>query len=193
MRTEISSLHKNLGATMIYVTHDQTEAMTMGNKIVVLKDGIVQQIGKPMEIYNQPVNKFVAGFIGSPAMNFISGKVINPGGLKFRSDNNDFEFDLSKENFTILQKFIDKRVSVGIRPENIVMENLNNTIPVTVKADLIETMGNESFLYFKLNGKQLIARLNPFDNIKPDEEITLYFKKDKLFFFDEISESSLVL
>ena len=193
MRTEISRLHKNLGATMIYVTHDQTEAMTMGNKIVVLKDGIVQQIGKPMEIYNQPVNKFVAGFIGSPAMNFISGKVINPGGLKFRSDNNDFEFDLSKENFTILQKFIDKRVSVGIRPENIVMENLNNTIPVTVKADLIETMGNESFLYFKLNGKQLIARLNPFENTKPDEEITLYFKKDKLFFFDEISESSLVL
>ncbi len=192
MRTEISRLHKNLGATMIYVTHDQTEAMTMGDKIVVLKDGIVQQIGKPMEIYNQPVNKFVAGFIGSPAMNFISGKVINPGGLKFISDNNDFEFDLSKSSFTFLQKYIDKQVSVGIRPENIVMEILNDTIQVTVKADLIETMGNESFLYFKLNGKQLIARLNPFDNIKPDEEITLYFKKDKLFFFDEISESSLI-
>ena len=191
MRTEISRLHSNLGVTMIYVTHDQTEAMTMGDKIVVLKDGIVQQIGKPVTIYNQPTNKFVAGFIGSPSMNFISGKVINSNGLKFKSNANDFEFKLSKENLTFLRKYEDKHVSVGIRPENILIENLSNVISVPVKADLIETMGNESFLYFRLNKKQLIARLKPLDNIKSDEKITLYLKKDKLFYFDDKSENNL--
>ena len=193
MRTEISRLHKNLGATMIYVTHDQTEAMTMGDKIVVLKDGIVQQVGKPMIIYNQPVNKFVAGFIGSPAMNFIKGKIEKSNGFKFKSNNSELEFELPENKIAYLQKYENKSLSIGIRPENIALEKSEDEIPIQIKVDLVETMGNESFIYFKLDEKQLIARLNPVENIKIDTKITLYLKKEKLFYFDDQSENNLVM
>src|SRR4030065_2138718 len=110
MRTEISRLHKNLGATMIYVTHDQTEAMTMGDKIVILKDGEVQQIGAPMKLYDNPVNKFVAGFIGSPAMKFITGKIVQSDKLFFVIDNLNIRLALGEMNNRKLQQYRDKEI-----------------------------------------------------------------------------------
>jgi multiple sugar transport system ATP-binding protein len=123
MRTEISRLHKQLGATMIYVTHDQTEAMTMGDRIVIMKDGIVNQVHTPMNLYDKPVNKFVAGFIGSPAMNFLSGKVSEENGLMFTSKNSEFKFHFSSEQKDYLIDYLGQEITIGIRPEDISVEN----------------------------------------------------------------------
>ena len=119
MRTEISKLHRKLEATMIYVTHDQTEAMTMGEKIIVMKDGLVQQIDTPLNIYNSPSNKFVAGFIGSPSMNFIEGKLYNDEGIKFISNNKQLVIQLNEKQFGNLKQRINTGVWLGIRPEDI--------------------------------------------------------------------------
>jgi multiple sugar transport system ATP-binding protein len=183
MRTEISRLHNNLGATMIYVTHDQTEAMTMGDKIVVMKDGIVQQVDTPMNLYKKPQNKFVAGFIGSPSMNFINGKITNIG--NFKSESGDLEFELSKDKLSFFRNYQDKLITIGIRPEDFSLEKTVDEILVSVTIELVEPMGNENFLYFRLNGKQLIARLKPVDFLKVAEKLTLYLKKDKIFYFDD--------
>ena len=104
MRTEISKLHKQLGATMIYVTHDQTEAMTMGDRIVIMKDGIINQVDTPLNLYNNPVNQFVAGFIGSPAMNFLSGTISEKNGLMFTSNNSEFKFNFSSEQKKLFER-----------------------------------------------------------------------------------------
>ncbi|NWF89458.1 MAG: sn-glycerol-3-phosphate ABC transporter ATP-binding protein UgpC, partial [Ignavibacteriaceae bacterium] len=119
MRTEISKLHHNLGATMIYVTHDQTEAMTMGDRIVVMKDGIVHQIDTPLNLYNNPINKFVAGFIGSPSMNFVEGRVIQDNGLTFQSKEKSLILKLTDKYIGKLNNQIGKSVWLGIRPEDI--------------------------------------------------------------------------
>ncbi len=116
MRTEISKLHKKLDATMIYVTHDQTEAMTMGDRIVVMKDGLVQQIETPMNLYSKPVNKFVAGFIGSPAMNFIKGKIVGGSTSKFISDGNSLSLDIPLSQFDSLKAYQNKSIYLAIRP-----------------------------------------------------------------------------
>jgi multiple sugar transport system ATP-binding protein len=191
MRTEISRLHNDLGATIIYVTHDQTEAMTMGDRIVVMKDGIVQQVDTPMNLYNKPQNKFVAGFIGSPSMNFINGRITNTG--NFRNDSGDLEFELSKEKLSLLKNYQDKSITIGIRPEDFSLERSVDEIPVSVSIELVEPMGNENFLYFRLDGMQLIARLKPVDNLKVSEKLTLYLKKDKVFYFDDKSGNNLNL
>ena len=119
MRTEISKLHQSLGATMIYVTHDQTEAMTMGDRIVIMKDGVVNQIDTPLKLYNKPANRFVAGFIGSPAMNFIKGKIENGSTVIFKSSGGDLKLDLPADISENLRKFVNKEVWMGIRPEDI--------------------------------------------------------------------------
>ncbi len=124
MRTEISKLHLKLEATMIYVTHDQVEAMTMGDRIVVMKDGIIQQIDKPIDLYNNPNNKFVASFIGSPAMNFINGKIEKGNGFNFISDKKQFTIKLPEKHESILEAFINKKITLGIRPENFHLKNI---------------------------------------------------------------------
>ena len=186
MRTEISKLHKNLGATMIYVTHDQTEAMTMGDKIVILKDGEVQQIGEPLELYGKPVNKFVAGFIGSPAMNFINGKIVKSDNLYFVVDKLNSKILLETMHLEKLNPFQNKEIILGIRPEDITLKTERTQEEViAVKIEVVEPMGNETLLYFTLQGTQMIARGNPNHHYKIGTDYLLQINKIKLHFFNK--------
>ncbi len=184
MRTEISKLHHRLEATMIYVTHDQTEAMTMGDRIVVMKEGIVQQIDTPLNLYNRPENKFVAGFIGSPAMNFVDGKIVQEDGITFISLNGDLKFRLSKDADKMIP-YQNKKVTAGIRPETFtVRSNGESNQNLEVKVEVVEPMGNESFVYFVVDGIQFVARIPSDIVIKPGQTFTFYFNPDNVHFFD---------
>jgi len=186
MRTEISRLHQRLGATMVYVTHDQTEAMTMGDKIVVMKDGVVNQIDTPLNLYNYPVNKFVAGFIGSPAMNFMSGTITGGQKIAFVSSGKSVTIPFP-ENST-LKANTGKVVSLGIRPEDIYDESTKpdseNLVKIHTRLEVVEPMGNEIFLYFVLEGEQHTARVGARESVTAGSDINLYFDTEKLHFFD---------
>lgn len=185
MRTEISKLHKSLNATMIYVTHDQTEAMTMGDRIVVMKDGVIQQIDTPLNLYNNPANKFVAGFIGSPSMNFIEGVILS-GSNQFISNSSELTFRLNQTLIAQLVGYENKKITVGIRPEDFLLENEKNsaTNTINVYIELIEPMGNEMFVHFSIDGNKCVARISPTDKIKEGDKITLIFNLEKLKIFD---------
>ena len=193
MRTEISKLHNRLEATIIYVTHDQTEAMTMGDRIAVMKDGDLHQIDTPMNIYNYPVNLFVAGFIGSPPMNFINGKIIKEDNLKFVSNDKSFSVDLDSNMYDGVKNYIDKPVALGIRPENIYNKPDDSLIlkKHRVKLEVAEPMGNETILYFKLSDSQFIARVPAIEKPQPGIEIDIYFNLDKLHFFSLDDEKAI--
>lgn len=195
MRTEISKLHQSLGATMIYVTHDQTEAMTMGDKIVIMKDGIVNQVDTPLNLYNKPENRFVAGFIGSPSMNFIKGRLESNGGLLFKSSGKDLLLELKGENFGKIKKYVNKEVWLGIRPEDIYDQastNRDDLAKKEVVLDVVEPMGNEIFLYFQLDGMQFVARIPAREEPPAGSKRNLMFDTDKLHFFDADTELTIL-
>ncbi len=195
MRTEISKLHQSLGATMIYVTHDQTEAMTMGDKIVIMKDGIVNQVDTPLNLYNKPDNRFVAGFIGSPSMNFIKGRLESEGGLLFKSTGNDLLLELKGDNFDKIKKYVNKEVWLGIRPEDIydhASTNRDDLIRKEVVLDVVEPMGNEIFLYFQLDNMQFVARIPAREEPPAGSKRNLMFDTNKLHFFDADSELTIL-
>jgi len=192
MRTEISKLHKQLGATMIYVTHDQTEAMTMGDRIVIMKDGIVNQVDSPLNLYNKPVNQFVAGFIGSPAMNFLSGTILEKTEMMFISNNSELKFNLSSEQKNYLKNFTGKEIIIGIRPENISLEAaVSKSIELNSTLDVIEPMGNETFVYFEIEKTQFIARVKPLYDLKVGGKIKLYVDPMKIYLFDKTTGQHL--
>lgn len=192
MRTEISKLHLRLEATMIYVTHDQVEAMTMGDRIVVMKDGTVQQIDSPIDLYNNPTNKFVASFIGSPAMNFISGIIKKEKGLVFISEKNQLRIELSSNYESRLNNYIDKKVTLGIRPENFHLEqNGNNFSKVNVAIEVVEPMGNESYLYYNIDNIQFTGRVITETAITPKSKLDLFINQDKLHFFDVENDKAI--
>lgn len=197
MRTEISKLHQKLGATMIYVTHDQTEAMTMGDKIVIMKDGEVQQIDSPLNLYNKPINKFVGGFIGSPSMNFIEGEIKYDGSLKFISKRNSLTIPLLNGFEKSLKGFVDKKVMLGIRPEDIYdLKNGNqivNSVRVEAELEVVEPMGNEIFLYFQLDGEQITARVSAREKPRAGENISLLFDTAKIHFFELENERRIAV
>lgn len=189
MRTEIAKLHKRLEATMVYVTHDQTEAMTMGDRIVVMKDGFIQQIDTPLNLYNHPANKFVAGFIGSPAMNFIDGMISNYSGLQFIEPNEGLKINIPDGLKSKLEPYINKSISVGIRPENIYsylrsdIDN-SNMVKISAKIEVVEPMGNEIFLYFPTSSTQVTARIETQQFIPvPGSTMDLYVDFGKAHFF----------
>lgn len=191
MRTEISKLHRKLDATMIYVTHDQTEAMTMGDRIVVMKDGIVQQFDTPMNLYNSPANKFVAGFIGSPAMNFIDVN-LNKGNSLF-SNYEELSFGLSGERKELLKDYIDKEITIGIRPEDIRLENDSiNSLEIAIKVEVLEPMGNETFIHFSIGEIEFVARVKPSSKLKVGENIKLYTDASSVYFFDKKSGHNIL-
>ena len=196
MRTEISRLHQRLGATMIYVTHDQTEAMTMGDKIVIMKEGIVSQIDTPLILYNHPKNKFVAGFIGSPSMNFIKGTIVKRGDLSFRSEKGSLSFALDEKYESKLNSYLDKTLWLGIRPEDIHDSNAvstsNNFVKINVKLEVVEPMGNEIFLYFPVDEEQFVCRISAKE--KPETGIMkeISFNTGKLYFFDMKTENAII-
>jgi len=197
MRTEISKLHKRLETTIIYVTHDQTEAMTMGDRIVVMKDGIVQQVDTPTNLYNSPKNIFVAGFIGSPSMNFLNGK-LELKGYKVVFATNDLEFAVPEGKAKILRDkgMIGKEVTLGIRPESIhdepiFLESSPNS-QFTAKIDVAENMGSEMYLYFSDIGNETItARINARSQIKAGSIIKLAFDMNKIHIFDKNTEEAV--
>jgi len=185
MRTEISKLHNQLGATMIYVTHDQTEAMTMGDKIVIMKDGIINQVDKPLNLYNKPVNQFVAGFIGSPAMNFINGKIEFSDRLYFVIDVMNARIELDEKYRKTFSIYADKEITIGVRPEDFLLSKEESQIEkISVKLEIAEPMGNETLLYFTLQGTQMTARGNPSQHYYTGDVYSLSINKNKIHFFD---------
>jgi multiple sugar transport system ATP-binding protein len=186
MRTEISKLHQRLNATMIYVTHDQTEAMTMGDRIVVMKDGDVMQIDTPLNLYNHPVNKFVAGFIGSPAMNFIDGTIAASGKMSFTEKGSAFSLPIPKSMQTTLDSYTGKELWLGIRPEHISISDKPKS-KVIAKVDVVEPMGNEIFVYVAIGNNQVIARMAPV-SAAVGEMKTFDFDMEKALFFDKTTE-----
>ena len=156
MRTEIARIHHRLGATMVYVTHDQTEAMTLGQRIVVMKDGVVQQVAAPLELYERPVNAFVAGFIGSPAMNFLPGRVVRQDGLAFAPRGGAKPLPLPA-GWTPPAAAVDREVLLGVRPEHIEAAAPGGAA-FTAPVQVVEALGNETLLYFDLAGRQVVVR-----------------------------------
>lgn len=191
MRTEIQKLHRRLQTTTIYVTHDQTEAMTMASRIVVMKDGIIQQVGTPAEVYNFPVNTFVGGFIGSPAMNFFEGTLTEGGFFNI----GDVNIQVPQEKLGYLREYMGKELILGIRPEDIYSEAQdiasNATSKFEVTIDVAELMGAETFLYSSLNGFDFIARIESNTNIKPLDKVMLALDMKKAHFFDKQTEQRI--
>lgn len=193
MRTEISKLHNRLKTTMVYVTHDQTEAMTMGDRIVILKDGIVQQVDTPLNVYNNPSNLFVAGFIGSPAMNFISGRIQNKkfvsskGGLNLNLENkfgNKFKTGDTNEKYVL-----------GIRPEDFCLDPsaLNDGYDsLHTKIEIVETLGSENYIYFQIDGTQCLGRISAREDIKENQNIELLINREKVHLFDADSGEAIL-
>jgi len=184
MRSELARIHQKLETTVVYVTHDQTEAMTMGSRIVVMKDGIVHQVDTPMNLYNSPVNKFVAGFIGSPAMNFINGKIVSNNGIKFETHNRLILFLVRDDQSKKLESFINKNVTLGIRPENFI-ESSGENDSLNIELEVVEQMGSEVYVYFHIDQTQITARLKPDAKYKHGAKVNLSFDKNKIHFFDE--------
>ncbi|MBI1938422.1 MAG: sn-glycerol-3-phosphate ABC transporter ATP-binding protein UgpC [Ignavibacteriales bacterium] len=186
MRTEISKLHHQLGATMIYVTHDQTEAMTMGDRIVVMKDGYVQQIDTPMNLYNNPTNKFVASFIGTPAMNFIEGNIND--GYEFRSLKGGLRILPGENQKAKLSAVAGKNIFLGIRPENISLIATGFSQKLSVPVELIEPMGSDANIYFNIDGTQFVCKTGSTKLPRAAEQIDVYLDCGKLHFFDKENE-----
>ena len=198
MRSEISRLHARLESTMIYVTHDQMEAMSMGDRIAILNEGNIMQVAEPVEIYNHPANMFSAGFIGSPPMNFFKGR------LSRRGDDIHFtEINLTGKPFTVLLErnlpekasdFLDREVVFGIRPENITDEppGAETSDVVEVKVEMCEPMGAETHLYLDTGAHSFTARLRSGRQHEMDQKIQVYFTRGKVHLFDPETETAII-
>lgn len=190
MRTEIAKLHQRLATTMIYVTHDQTEAMTMGSKIVLMKDGFVQQIDTPLRMYNHPVNKFVAGFIGTPSMNFFTGVLERQEGLSFVEKEGGIRVRLEQQLEETLEHIAGREVILGVRPEHILApESAKATTAgarISVTIELLEPLGSEILVYFTTpsSNKQHIARVAASEELKVGQAWQLTLDLTKAHFFD---------
>ncbi len=192
MRAELIELHDRLDATMIYVTHDQVEAMTMGTKIVVMRDGKVQQIGSPLYLYNHPINKFVAGFIGSPPMNFLNVKVIEEGGTVM-IDEGSFKLKVANEHVALMKAYVGKEVSFGIRPEDLpYAEGGSVTNVINAKVTVVEPLGAEIHLWASTPTQPLVARVPPHHLFKIGDAVAFNPVMTKAIFFDRDTELSIL-
>ena len=199
MRTEITKLHLRLQTTFIYVTHDQTEAMTMGSRICIMKDGFIQQVDTPQNNYDYPNNKFVAGFIGSPQMNFFDVKLISEGGNVYAVfGENKIRLPEEKVAKFVDESYIGKEVSMGIRPENItdnperVAAHMDASMKVHV--EVTELMGSETYLYFTTSGKEenFIARVDPRTKTRTGDDTIVALDTTRLHFFDKETEATIL-
>ena len=199
MRREIARLHRELRATMLYVTHDQAEAMTLGDRIVVLNGGQVQQIDTPLETYRRPRNTFVAGFIGSPAMNLLAGVLVRHGGLRFRADGDAFAVDIPPVWERALASREGRPVILGIRPEDVRptagAAGGGGMAGVRLRLDLVEPVGQELLVSAHSEGgaQEVTARLAPGSQVEPGQEITVSFDPNALHFFDAETQERLPL
>lgn len=198
MRTEMKKLHQRLGTTIVYVTHDQIEAMTLADRIAVMKDGIVQQFGTPQQVYDDPANIFVAGFMGSPSMNFLECTVVktaNGYGVQIESQGKTFELDADPSQAD-LSAYQGKNVVLGIRPEQIthVMPHVEAQPFVTrvpVKVEVTEPTGADTLVLTHINGQECECRVHPTEAAKPGEPMDLLFNMSKAVFFDAQTENRL--
>jgi multiple sugar transport system ATP-binding protein len=196
MRTEIAKLHDRLGATIIYVTHDQTEAMTLGTRIVVMKEGVVQQVDTPQNLYNEPGNLFVAGFIGSPQMNFMDA-VVEEKGSSIILNVGGQEFTLPENKAKVLKEkgYVGKTVVAGIRPENVdddpesLTKYPNSTFEA--KINVYELLGAEVFLYFDFVGTPMTARVHPGTPARTGSTVKFAIEIDKMHIFDKDTELAI--
>lgn len=199
MRTELTQLHQRLQTTFIYVTHDQTEAMTMGDRIVAMKDGVVQQVDTPQNLYEKPVNVFVASFIGSPQMNFVDALLTKSEGDIFlelgQSGKARIKLPASKIKGGKLDAYINKQVIFGIRPENIHDDEMflhaSPESIVDVNVEITELLGAETYLYLKMQGIPLTARVAPRSNVRGGETIPVAFDTNKIHLFDKKTELAI--
>jgi len=195
MRTEIRKLHRRLHTTMIYVTHDQTEAVTMGDRIAVMRDGVTQQVADPTTIYDKPANKFVAGFIGSPPMNFMIGKIIKTDGSLYFNEGR-FRVKVVYEMLTKLEPYIDKEITFGIRSEDIYDKLFVSQAPpdnvVTVTCEVVEPMGSEVYLHLTTGKHSFIARVGAHDRPEINQDMDLVFDMNKVHFFDQDTEKTII-
>ena len=190
MRAEISSLHTRLQATMVYVTHDQTEAMTMGDKIVVMKSGLIQQIGTPLKLYNDPINRFVAGFIGSPPMNIAPANIVEENG-KLLAKEEGMTVVIPKKREDILKPYVGKRVLLGVRPEDLEFTKKPGENNLEASVSVIEPLGNETHLYLDTKENQFIARSKPEHEFSVGDTVNFTPNMEKVQFFDPETERSL--
>ena len=195
MRTEISRLHHRLKTTMIYVTHDQIEAMSMGDRIVVMRDGVVQQVDAPLAIYHRPVNKFVAGFIGSPTMNFIPGSLVRNGAVAFTQNSDWTHLTLPPELSSRLGQTQVGNVTLGIRPEHIYLHppaGVGALAKVPATVEVVEPVGNEIFIYFSSGAaSHLVARISSEQAPAVGKPCELLFDLSRIHLFDATTEQAL--
>ena len=204
MRTELTKLHKSVGTTFVYVTHDQVEAMTMATRIVVMKDGLIQQVDTPQNLYDLPVNKFVAGFIGTPQMNFIDAELTKEGDdLYLKVGNSSLKLPKEKANNPVLKEYIGQTVIMGIRPESIsddeeaVAQNKGGVMDCTV--EVTELMGAEIYLYLSFDGiehaieegKNVIARVSARSLSRSGDNIKVSFDMSRVHIFDKDTEKCI--
>ena len=195
MRTEINKLYTKLQTTMVYVTHDQVEAMTMGTRIAVMKDGLIDQVADPLTLYNHPVNKFVAGFIGSPPMNFMNGIMVKKDSKLFFNEGN-FMVKLTDDMMDKMQPYCDKEITFGIRPEDVhdklfvQYASEDNTIKST--CEVVEPMGAEVYLYLSTGKHTFIARVGGHNKSVVNQEMDMVFDMSKAHFFDLKTEKIII-
>ncbi len=196
MRSELKKLHLRLNATMIYVTHDQVEAMTMADKIVVIKDGIIQQIDSPFNLYHYPNNIFVAGFIGSPSMNFLNAVVVEKDGGLWIKLKNDIMLRIPKIYEEELAEYKNKEITFGIRPEDIydkmfaVAAKSDNT--VNVKVDILEPLGNQTILHARLGDDIIVASIDPKTEAQVGQSMDLVFDMSMMRAFDKETQKAII-
>jgi multiple sugar transport system ATP-binding protein len=195
-RAELSKLHQRLGTTFVYVTHDQVEAMTMATRIAVMKDGLLQQVGTPQELYDQPANIFVAGFIGSPAMNFFD-VTVKGSGEQMQLDAGVFRVDVPEEKARGLAAYLGKQIVFGIRPENIHDREFGRpgvvSAPVQATVDVLEPMGSEIFLYLLCGDRQCLCRVDPRTRARAGQQVEVDFDMSQMHAFEPQTEQTISL
>jgi len=195
MRTELKKLHIKLQTTMIYVTHDQTEAMTMGDRSEIMKDGRIQQIADPLGLYDKPVNRFVAGFIGSPPMNFVKGAIIGKEG-KFYFNEGKFRVKIVDAMIPKLMPYLNKEIIFGIRPEDIYdklfVSYASSENTIKANCEIIEPMGSEVYLHLNTGKSPLIAKVGGHNRPAINQDMDLVFDMAKVHFFDKETDNTIV-
>jgi len=192
MRVELKKLHLRLGTTAIYVTHDQVEAMTLGDRVVVMKDGVVQQVGDPLELYNQPANKFVAGFIGSPAMNFATVTMVDGNG-RITAKNSGLEIEVPGAHADRLRGHVGQQLTMGIRPENLHLASAADPEGLTFnsKVEVVEKLGSEILLDVRVGDDTMVAAVDPATGAKVQDNLRLAINPERLHFFDAKTEAAV--
>ncbi len=192
MRVELKKIHERLGTTAIYVTHDQVEAMTLGDRVVVMKDGLVQQVGEPLDLYNVPINKFVAGFLGSPAMNFATVAVVEDGELIY-AVGDGMRFKLPPGEAARLRRYVGQEVTFGIRPEDlrIVSGDTSDGLGFDVVVEVVERLGSETLLDVKVGAGTMVAAVEPTVPAKIRDRLRLALSAERMHFFDTHSEAAI--